>query len=410
MKKIDKFNLFLIIYIIINIISLLVTSFLYRYNIIPFSKYPYIFYIYLVINIITMIIFRKEYRKSNIDILLVLCFLFGVISTIFAYDIKVSIFGFPNRYEGLIQISYYLTILYLSSYVTKKDKKYIVYTILFTGVLEVFYGFLQVTNYYSFLSIKDRGLINASGLISHSNFYGTYILICLSYSLGLFFNTKNKSKKIIFFGLYILFLFGILISNTLSCLVAFLVMMIFIGIYAIINKFYYKLALVILSSIIVIMCTSLSNLTCLANDFIKMKDEIVEISNGNMDDNFGTDRLFIWKETLKIIPDNLVHGIGIDNFYYAFKEKEVSMYNGYVKYDKAHNIYLQTLITEGIFSLISYLLLYCIIVIKGIKNMEIYLVLPVASYLIQGFFNISVIDVAPLFYIALGLLVIRKNV
>jgi putative inorganic carbon (HCO3(-)) transporter len=54
-----------------------------------------------------------------------------------------------------------------------------------------------------------------------------------------------------------------------------------------------------------------------------------------------------------------------------------------------------------------------IVLFNGIKNSfkekELYLVLPVIGYLVQAFFNISVIDVAPVFFLSLGLLVLRKN-
>ena len=62
-------------------------------------------------------------------------------------------------------------------------------------------------------------------------------------------------------------------------------------------------------------------------------------------------------------------------------------------------------------SLLSYLVLYGIIVLNGIKNSfkdkKVYLILPIIGYLVQAQFNISVIEVAPFFYIALGLSVDR---
>ena len=65
------------------------------------------------------------------------------------------------------------------------------------------------------------------------------------------------------------------------------------------------------------------------------------------------------------------------------------------------------MVTQGIFSLISYLALFAIVTKKGIKHSfkqnEVFLVLPIIGYLVQAFFNISVIEVAPIFYIALGL-------
>ena len=115
----------------------------------------------------------------------------------------------------------------------------------------------------------------------------------------------------------------------------------------------------------------------------------------------------IWKNTLKIVPKNLIHGVGVDNYYYAFDGKPLYSKNGKVFYDKAHNEYLQILITEGIFCLISYLAFYGIITVRGtkysFKNKEVYFILPIIGYLVQAFFNISVIEVAPIFYIALGL-------
>ena len=82
-------------------------------------------------------------------------------------------------------------------------------------------------------------------------------------------------------------------------------------------------------------------------------------------------------------------------------------------FDKAHNEYLQTLVTQGIFSLASYLFIFGYAVYIGIKNSyrfkQIYLVLPVIGYLIQAFFNVSVIEVAPIFYIALGLCCGKEN-
>ena len=153
------------------------------------------------------------------------------------------------------------------------------------------------------------------------------------------------------------------------------------------------------------------NYTTLVDDLIKTKNESVEIVKGNINDNYGTKRIKIWKETLKIVPKNIIHGTGIDTFFYAFDGKPlvIKLY----MYDKVHNDYLQVLITQGIFSLISYLLFYISIVLYGIKKSfkekEVYLILPVLSYLVQIFFNISIIEIAPIFYIGLGLLIDRDD-
>ena len=154
-------------------------------------------------------------------------------------------------------------------------------------------------------------------------------------------------------------------------------------------------------------------MTTIGTELINLGNETIEISKGNLDDNFGTDRMYVWKETIKIIPNYWLTGVGIENFYYAFDGKPLTTYNGMISYDKVHNEYLQVLITQGVFSFITYILFLSILVFSGIKESykenKLYLILPVGGYLIQAFFNISVIDVAPLFYIGLGFLINRNT-
>ena len=129
--------------------------------------------------------------------------------------------------------------------------------------------------------------------------------------------------------------------------------------------------------------------------------------------------MFVWKNTLKVVPKHLLHGVGVDNFYDAFDTPLFRFIKGgdaIEYYDKAHNEYLQKLVTEGIFSLITYLSMLFIIFINSIKkvfkdneSIVIALFLAFIGYLVQAFFNISVIEVAPLFWIICGLLYERKS-
>ena len=151
------------------------------------------------------------------------------------------------------------------------------------------------------------------------------------------------------------------------------------------------------------------NLTVLVKDLVKTKNETTSIVKGNLDNSYGTGRLEVWKRAIKLSPKYMIHGVGVDNFAYVLDGRPIR--NSKVYFDKAHNEYLQTLITMGIFGLLSYLCLHFIIVKNGIKNAfktkEIYLILPIIGYIVQAQFNISVIEVAPFFYIGLGLLVDR---
>ena len=81
--------------------------------------------------------------------------------------------------------------------------------------------------------------------------------------------------------------------------------------------------------------------------------------------------------------------------------------------DKAHNEYIQTLLTQGVFAFFGYLNLYLIVLIQGVRKwlenssrnwLEVSLTLLFFAYLTQAFFNISTIQVAPFFWILSGLI------
>ena len=115
----------------------------------------------------------------------------------------------------------------------------------------------------------------------------------------------------------------------------------------------------------------------------------------------------IWKRSLPLVKKYFSVGAGIDNYYFVFKDYPL---------DKAHNIYLQILVTNGLPSLLLYLGLCLLIFIRNIKfkgPLTTALFVAFVGYSIQGFANISVIDVAPYFYVIMGIIAseicIEKN-
>lgn len=134
------------------------------------------------------------------------------------------------------------------------------------------------------------------------------MLMCLSYSIGLLIESKKKWENAIYIVFTALFIFALLISNTMSCIVG-------------------------LAFVLTITLTN---------------------------DKYGSRRIYIWKKTLEIVPKYIIHGVGIDCFHKAFDGKALTVVDGKYSalYDKAHNEYLQILVTQGIFALVSYLFIF----------------------------------------------------
>ena len=121
----------------------------------------------------------------------------------------------------------------------------------------------------------------------------------------------------------------------------------------------------------------------------------------------------IWKMTIKLIGKHPLFGCGTDNLRNGLAKDCQEDFLAFVKRtktipDKAHNEYLQIAATIGIPALIIYLMFVGMILFPKIKDMfkdktMLIISITIISYLVQAFFNISTIGVAPLFWMALGL-------
>ena len=126
----------------------------------------------------------------------------------------------------------------------------------------------------------------------------------------------------------------------------------------------------------------------------------------------GSGRLKIWSITQKIILANPCLGVGPENLRLAIKTEQPKLENDYyrrkgTRIDKAHNEYLHMAAICGIPALFSYLLLLGMSFTASLKSklnstLSMAIFLMVLAYVIQAFFNISVIAVAPVFWIFLG--------
>jgi putative inorganic carbon (hco3(-)) transporter len=408
----NKFN---DVFIIIFLLCSLIGEILIYYHLLSYLMYSYCLVVFGLIAFLIYLFnkFIKKERLNVFDFLIFILILCGLNATIFAIRRDISIWGFYNRYEGLFSIITYYTLFLVASEINDKKMIFkIIYIILFMGLINLVYGLLEVVSYWSKWYYINDNLYYANGLLKNSNFFSTMMVINYGLSLGLLFINNKKCDYILIF----LFTIGIFISG---CLGGILTILFIIFLFLIINiikkhknKKNFNFKKILISFIILILSYIISSsfIPALNYDFKTFYKDSNDIKNNAISSKTASSRLFIWGNTIKIVPQNIVNGIGIDNFYYAFDGHYLT--NGYEIFDKVHNEYLQLLITEGLVAFISYLVLISYILLRNIylSKSEIYLPLLIAfgGYLFQSFFNISIIKIAPIFYIIMGLLT-RKN-
>lgn len=425
-KKFNKgYEFYLTIYLVINVMWLFFGMLIYNYFRFGYQNFSTGHVLFLIFNFLIILFLNifKKIKFDKIDVFLILLGVFGFISFVFAKNKSVALYGYYLRYEGLLQLLYYYSLMYLSSCVFKdKYRNVIVDFILIFGFINALICLIQVFDILKFIPIIHRGTKHGMGLITHFNFYGSYMVLCMGLSLGKFLYCDKKYSWIYLF-LFLVFYSSMLVCNTLSAVVglAFICLVIFIYfIYSCIKKksiSIIKYVVVFCLSVLISFCMIKSNKTALNKDVKKLTVETSEVAKGNFKDSYGTSRMFIWKNTLKVVPNYLMHGVGIDNLCFAFGDEMLFMESPktitYV--DKAHNEYLQKLVCEGLFSCITFIGMLFIIFIDSVKKIfkdNDYLVMALFlaffGYCVQAFFNISVIEVAPIFWIVCGLLIVRK--
>ena len=396
-----------------------------NYNIIKFI-------ILLVAGLALLILLLGSYKTLTMDKkdILILIFMGLVfISAFFSNNIKTAIIGANNRYEGLPMFATYICIYLCAKKYFNIKKKTIILNIMF--IISMIIGILGIAqkyvNYEDLYPIFNKGICSTFG---NSNFFGSFISLVLPISIATFIFTGTKKG----FILSLVMFFNMISSCTRSAWVAFA----FVGIIGLIylikqkNKQYFKRTLIIITCFVIIFIYLLNGFNFIFNKFTKestekqstisetqrkiniIKQEITKATKSGLSEEMGSSRISIWKLTLLLMSKKPILGCGPDNLWFGLVEnceKEIYQFvnKHHVAVDKAHNEYLQIGATIGIPALICYITFILLILIPKTKlnlnNKTCFIIyLSLISYLIQAFFNISTIGVAPLFWILLGLI------
>ncbi len=373
--------------------------------------------------VVLLILKRKELKFDLIDKTLIAFYVLIIVSTIFSVNVKKAIIGEDNRYEGLLAFTVYFMTYYCAKYFftfNQNIKKFAIATTLITSII----GILQYYNIFPIYHIFNIPYTVgfACSTFGNRNFFGSFLSIVVTLFMALYIVKKKKTYLILS---YISF-FAMLVTMTRSAWTGLGVASIFGLIYVIknFNKDILKRTIYLCAGFIMIFIfvlfppkfikNSYFNVNLLSGRFEETFSDFNDMFGQKEDQNeMGSGRIEIWKNVLEVIaqspllgsgPDTLKDSLIIHNPLQVIER--VNRIGSVI--DKAHNEYLQIAATIGIPALIIYLAFLAQICAEQ-KNMfkdnsTFILLIPIISYMVQAFFNISTIGVAPIFYFLLGLI------
>lgn len=384
---------------------------------------------FILISYIIFLLYKKCFSRKTFvlsDFFLILSVLFCIISIIFSKNIEKSLFGEYAYSETPLQVLAYFSLFFMCTLISKQEnKKLILKTFIFLGIFESVIAFLQNFSLWPISSLFDSYSHEtghmAFGLTEHCNFFAAISIIFTAICGSKFIYEKGKKQSFIFLIISIITCLSTLFTYTRIGWVG--IFSIIFGIFFIEfciyksqnNKQLFKLhkkRLLILSICFIICFLTVGILSGqLFKDLLNSAKELTSEF-----ENFGTKRGTIWKVGLSSLKYYPFTGTGFDNYRYSFQIYPEKF--GWSQ-NKGHNEYIHTLVTQGIFSGLNYLVFafYCCyfpfkkILKKDLEfsksNLTKIFLIALFAYFAQALFNSSVTNVAPYKWILMGLLVPR---
>ena len=354
----------------------------------------------------------------------------GIINVLFSEYKMISLYGTRLRTEGLLTlVSYYVIFLGASVLHDIKYRRRILYLCVILGCIVSVLGVLQFTNLIT-VSIYP-GM--AEMPMRNPNFFGAFAVLFTGVCIGGYFIYSGESRvgclchvrtRLLWF-IFVLFGYVACISSSSTLVYVGLIMMLLLYLFlecASKRKKFLPFLWLVVGLVAMIVLFNLVKQGAVLNEITSVGKQIKE-EGSVFGDSVGTKRMLIWKRTVALLPDFWLFGCGIELLInHCFDHMNGGALHAF---DRAHNEYLNLWVTEGIVALVIYLVFLFALFLPGIamfmKNKKTGEVRHIGDevskialfaffgYIAQAFFNNSVVQVAPYFWMICGLLYSRKR-
>ncbi|MBD2866179.1 O-antigen ligase family protein [Paenibacillus oceani] len=373
-------------------------------------------------------LFSDKRKISNVQLeqlgkaewlLLLLLLLVGV-STV--QSLQISLVGYLTEHNGiLVMFSYALLFMIASRFVHPDWHQKIINFLAISASLCSVYGIAQHygTNLLSQDIVMDYAYKNRSfSFFDNPDYFGAFLVLAVIMVFTLYLAADKRINELLY--LFILCLLGVALlgSETRSAWLGSLIGLLMLSVLVAwkrkdLWKKWIAVFIVIILTFVVMNIFSQQDYLARAKSIV---EDVHKIAT-NVDSNTaGATRWYIWKITLPLIKEYFWFGSGPNTFHLVFHpgiDPDFWKYlSGGPIYD-VNNDYLHIALTLGVPALMVYLLFLAVILYNGFHSAKVLsgerqiiaygCLAAITGYLVQAFFNISVVSVAPYFWIILGI-------
>ena len=352
-----------------------------------------------------------EFKRTSINSVLLayLCCVF--IASLVAYKPLLALSGVSStagRFEGFVTLFFYAVLFYASREHMRLTHK----NIRFFLCVQAFVAFYAIAQFFKVDPLVEymNYTKGSYATIGNQNFLASWTLLMLVFAVGFYM----KYRKHIYLIFPVLFFGALLASNTRGAWLALIVIG-FISLYFLRFKETRRFHVATFCSFLLVFLA----MNVLSESKIQKRTKTIKSELNINNEWAGSGRALIWKMSFDIIKEHPFFGAGPENLKEALKQTKNKRSHAYGKLtghtvDKAHNELLHVAAVSGFPALLLYLLFIALIFKENISefiriNTKSVIAFAVLAYIIQSLFNISVIAVAPIFWVLLGLFASKQE-
>lgn len=359
----------------------------------------------------------------------------GLVSVLLSPEKEISLYGTGLRSEGFFSLAaYFMLFLVTALLVNQNYRRMLLHLFLLLGSIVAILGVLQFT-----LPLEWGERFSGMAYIPmrNPNFYGAFAVLFTGAAIGGFLTYRKESEVTHPFRRFNRAVWYLLVLLGYAACISAASSVVYVGLCMIFlaelflelvtkRRSFLPSGLLLTGLVAIMFLLNFISKGSVWREFFSVGNQIRE-EGSLFADGVGSSRMRAWKCILGLLPRYWLSGCGIERLGTVYYN-ECELIDG-IYFDKAHNEYLNLWITEGIFAVIFYLVFLFALFLPGVLQFweklrqklkgkgESYAFDDVTriaffaffGYIAQAFFNISVIQAAPYFWIICGLLYSRKK-
>ncbi len=355
--------------------------------------------------------------KLNFLFVSVTAYLFAItISSFFGVNFSKSFWGTVERGEGLVTFFhiYALFVMIIGVLREKRHWKIVLLTSFCTSVLTAFYAIGQLMGVSWIVNTTGARL---SSTVGNSSFFAGYLL--MNVFIGIYAVrdlVKQKWAQVLSVSGVLVNVFVIFQTQTRGAVLGLVIGILFLAIVSIIAEKNKKLRAMWASVVGLVLVLILSVIVFRDSAFIKESRALHRFANISLTDTTTVSRLLTWEASLKAFADRPVFGWGYENYNIAFdKYFPTPIYQdggSQIWFDRAHNIALDQLVMFGVMGFVAYVVMIggvLFVLIRRIrflgyqKSYQSYaLIALIIAYVTQNLFVFDTLPTQMTLYVLLG--------